>query len=248
VRVLTASVLILLVVLVTRVRGLDITNELVTSSVRAFIQLLLLASVLAVIFSLESILWVFVVLAGMMTFASYTSSKRAQGIRDPFRVCALSIVISSSTIITLMIGLGVLPLKMEYIITLGAMVVGNTMNIVSLAIDRLKGEVRNNVLRIESALALGATSTIAVAPMVRTSVRASLIPTVDNMKTLGLVWIPGLMAGMIIGGVDPSEAAAFQLVIILMILASNTLSSMIATKLSTESMFSAAEQLTFGRD
>jgi putative ABC transport system permease protein len=245
VRLAIASILILVVMILTRYRRLGIESDLLVATVRAFVQLMILALFLDLIFDLESAFWMVAILVGMMTIASYTSTKRAMEIPQAFRVCAVSIVVSSTFIIGGMVMLGVIPLKAEYVIPLGGMVIGNSMNITSLAIDRLKGEVANGTLRIENMLALGATSSQAVAPMMAKSVRASLIPTVDNMKTLGLVWIPGLMSGMIIGGVEPTTAAVFQLIIIFMILASNTIASLISTRQLSRKMFGGADQLIY---
>jgi len=245
VRLLTASALILLVIIITHYRDLQLESDLIVSTIRAFVQLLLLALVLTIIFDIQNIFWIVLILIIMISVASYTAARRARGLPDAFWVCSSTILFSSGTIILVMVALGVLEMKAEVIIPLGGMVIGNTMNITALAMDRLKGEVENNVLRIENFLALGATSDQAVLPMIRKSVRASLIPTIDNMKTLGLVWIPGLMSGMLIAGSDPGTAAVFQLIILLMILASNTLASTISTAQMSRRMFSGAYQLTY---
>lgn len=245
VRLLIASALIVLVIIITRYRDLELESDLVISTIRAFVQLMILALALTIIFDIQNIFWIILILIMMMSVASYTAARRARGLPDAFWVCSSTILISSGTIILVMAALGVLEMRAEVLIPLGGMVIGNTMNITALAMDRLKGEVENNVLRIENLLALGATSDQAVLPLIRKSVRASLIPTVDNMKTLGLVWIPGLMSGMLIAGSDPGTAAVFQLIIILMILASNTLASVISTAQMSSRMFSRAYQLTY---
>jgi putative ABC transport system permease protein len=144
-----------------------------------------------------------------------------------------------------MVIIGALPMKGEYVITLGGMVIGNTMNINSWTLDRLRGEVTNQTARIEAALALGARYDQAVAPMVRRSIRSALIPNVDNMKTLGLVWIPGLMAGMVLAGADPMQAAVFQIVIFCMLLASATICAMLSTRLMSKELFTDAHQLSY---
>ncbi len=240
-----ASLLIVLVVALTKYRELEMVSDLTVSTIRAFVQLMILALVLTVIFDIQNIFWIVLILIIMMMIASHTSAKRAVGLPNSFMVCSTTIVASSTAIITAMAVLGVLDMRAEVLIPIGGMVIGNTMNITSLAMDRLRGEVENNVLKIENLLALGATSDQAILPMIKKSVRASLIPTVDNMRTLGLVWIPGLMSGMILAGSDPGTAAVFQLVIIFMILASNTLASVISTAQMSMRMFSDADQLVY---
>lgn len=245
IRLGAASVLIILVMLLSYLRKLEMASDLAVSSVRAFIQLMILALFLQVIFDLQDLFWIVLMLAAMMIIASYTSARRVRDMPQAFRVSAVSIVVSSSVIILAMVVLGVIPQKAEYLIPLGGMVIGNTMNITSLALERLRGEVSNNVMMIDNMLALGVKSDQAIAPLIKKSIRASLIPTVDNMKTMGLVWIPGLMSGMIIAGMDPGKAAVFQLIIIFMILTSNTIASIISTMELSKSMFGSAEQLVY---
>jgi putative ABC transport system permease protein len=244
-RLAAASILIVVVMVLSHIRKLEMVSDLAIASVRAFIQLLILALFLQVIFDLQDMIWIVIILGAMMVIASYISARRARDIPRSFRVSAVSIFVSSSAIILAMVVLGVIPQQAEYLIPLGGMVIGNAMNIISLALERLRGEVNNNVMMIDNMLALGASPNQAIFPLVKRSIRASLIPTVDNMKTMGLVWIPGLMSGMIIGGMDPGMAAMFQLIIIFMILASNTIASILSTMELSKMVFGPAEQLVY---
>ena len=70
-----------------------------------------------------------------------------------------------------------------------------------------------------------------------------MLPKINNMKSLGLVWIPGLMAGMILSGADPVKAAIYQLIIITMIVTSSFIASYIATEISKYQVFNKFEQL-----
>ncbi|MCG7843805.1 MAG: iron export ABC transporter permease subunit FetB, partial [Methanomassiliicoccales archaeon] len=233
-RVLSAVVLVAAVMLLTARLRLGLISELAQAMVRALVQLTALALVLVFVFELEELALLLLVLAVMLSFASFTSARRVKGMPRAFRVSSISIIVSSTMVITVMVAVGALPLRGEYLIPLGGMVIGNTMNINSLALDRLRGEVVNQVPRVEAALALGARYDQAVAPMVRRGVRSSLIPTIDNMKTLGLVWIPGLMAGMVLAGAEPMVAAVFQIVVFSMILASGAITAMLSTRLMSK--------------
>jgi len=98
--------------------------------------------------------------------------------------------------------------------------------------------------RIEAGLALGADPTTMVAPYVRKAVEASLIPRVDTLRSLGIVWIPGVMAGMILSGSDPVYAAVYQFAVLGMILAAAGIASVIILVLLRHRAFSVAAQLT----
>ena len=98
--------------------------------------------------------------------------------------------------------------------------------------------------QIEAYLALGADPATAVAPYVRAAVQASLIPKVDTMRALGIVWIPGVMTGMLLAGSHPVDAALYQFVIVGMIFAVGALASLISVLLISRRIFSSAVQLT----
>jgi putative ABC transport system permease protein len=82
-----------------------------------------------------------------------------------------------------------------------------------------------------------------VTPYVRAAVHASMIPRVDTLRSLGIVWIPGVMAGMILAGSDPVYAAIYQFVVLAMIFSASALTSLVSTLLIRSRAFSAAEQL-----
>ena len=119
----------------------------------------------------------------------------------------------------------------------------NAMNTNALALDRFRGEVESHVGQIEAALALGAGPQNTVAPYVQAAVQASLIPRIDSLRSLGIVWIPGLMAGMVLSGEDPVYAAIYQFAVIAMIFAAAGLTSVVSTLLIRSRAFSPAQQL-----
>ena len=96
---------------------------------------------------------------------------------------------------------------------------------------------------IETALALGAAPEATVASYAESSIHSSLIPAIDNLRSLGIVWIPGLMTGMLLSGANPMYAAIYQFVVIAMILASSGLTSLLSTMMIRSHAFSPAEQL-----
>ena len=73
--------------------------------------------------------------------------------------------------------------------------------------------------------------------------RASLIPRLDSLSSLGIVWIPGLMAGMVVAGADPMGAAVLQFVTLALVLAASGLTSLVSVQLLRARAFTAADQL-----
>ena len=81
-------------------------------------------------------------------------------------------------------------------------------------------------------------------PYVRAAVKANLIPSVNNLRSLGIVWIPGVMAGMVLAGSNPIVAAIYQFVVVAMLFATAGTTSLLCTLFVRRLAFSRADQLT----
>jgi len=123
------------------------------------------------------------------------------------------------------------------------MLIANAMNTNGLALNRLRADVLAHGGEIETALALGAEAPTSVGPYVQASCEASLIPAIDSLRSLGIVWIPGLMAGMLLSGARPVYAAIYQFVVLAMIFAASGITSLVSTLLIRARLFTPAAQL-----
>jgi putative ABC transport system permease protein len=96
------------------------------------------------------------------------------------------------------------------------MILGTSMTSAALAGDRLQADLAARREEVEARLALGFSGREAVQPLVRASLRASMIPTVNGMMTVGLVQLPGMMTGQILAGSSPLVAVRYQIVVVCM--------------------------------
>jgi putative ABC transport system permease protein len=232
----------LVVALLARTRRIHVERELTVALVRGLLQISLVGSVLAVL--LRGPAWTSVfILAFMITAAAATSARRAKRIPGAFRASLYGIGGGAGLTIAVMTLLGAIDPKVASVVPVGSMLIANAMNSNALALDRFRSEVQSHVGQIESALALGAAPETAVVRYVQVSYQASLIPAIDNLTSLGIVWIPGLMAGMVLSGSPPLYAAIYQFVALAMIFASSGLTCLISTTLIRAHAFSSAEQL-----
>lgn len=237
-----ASLLALGVMLLARKREIHLERETIVALVRGLIQIVIVGSVLALL--LQGPQWTsIIVLLGMIGAAASIAARRARGIRDAFNVSLTGIGVGAGTVILLMTWLGVIDSAITSLIPVGSMLIANAMNTNALALDRFRAEVEAHAGQIEAALALGAKPEATVTPYVQAAVHASLIPRLDSITSLGIVWIPGMMAGMVLSGTDPIYAAIYQYVIMAMIFASGGLTAVISTLLIRSKAFSEAAQL-----
>ncbi|MCK5252989.1 MAG: iron export ABC transporter permease subunit FetB [Thermoplasmata archaeon] len=243
---LMSVVLLIIAAALSRMRSLGLEKDLAIAAIRGGIQIMAMGFVVFAIFKLEDLLlWTVVMafIATMVSVASYTSGKRAKELPQPFNASFMGIALATVVTLGTMLALGVLPTRPEFVIPIAGMVVGNSMNSTSLALNRLVAEVRGHRPKIEARLLLGADAETALQPHVRTSVRSALIPTVDSLKSLGIVFIPGGMTGMLMGGVDPIWAAQYQLVIYFMIFCSGTIATTVSTLLAMRQLSSGGVTL-----
>jgi putative ABC transport system permease protein len=182
-------------------------------------------------------------LVAMVGAAGAIAARRAAGIPGAFWISVAGVGAGAGSVTVVMTLLGAIDPALSSLIPVGSMLVANAMNSGALALDRFRSEIHAHGGEIEAALALGAEPRESVLPYVQAAVQASLIPRVDSLRSLGIVWIPGLMAGMILSGEDPVYAAVYQFVVIAMIYGAGGLTSILCTLLIRTRAFTPAMQL-----
>ncbi|NJN67153.1 MAG: ABC transporter permease [Chloroflexaceae bacterium] len=237
-----AALLAVGVVLVARWQALHLERETFVALARSLVQIVAVGSVLLLL--LRGPDWTSVlVLATMMVVAAHMSAQRGRGLRGAFVVSLSGIGIGSGAVILLMTLVGVIDPALTSVVPVGSMLVYRAMITNGLVLDRLEAEVRAHAGWIEAGLALGARPGVVVGPYVRAAVRAGLIPGIEGLRSLGIVWIPGLMAGMILAGEDPIYAAVYQFVLMAMSYSVAGLTAVVSAYLVRGALFSPADQL-----
>ncbi|KAI6129912.1 hypothetical protein EV401DRAFT_1927283 [Pisolithus croceorrhizus] len=122
--------------------------------------------------------------------------------------------------------------KPEQYIPIVGMLCGNTVSSVVVAIAYVLKELYDNRDKIETYLAFGASRFEACTPIAREALRLALTPTINQMSVMGIISIPGMMTGAILGGSSVSQAAKLQMIIMFMISASTTLAAIVTTMVS----------------
>ncbi len=236
------AVLAIVVALLARKRDIHVEWETMVALLRGLAQIVAVGFILVVM--LKGPQWTSAfMLSAMVLAAGATSARRAKKVPGSFAVSFWSILIGSGSVIAVMTWAGVIDGAITSIVPVGSMVIANAMNTNALALERFHSEVEAHVGEIESALALGAAAEVSVSREVQRSFSASLIPSLNNLRSLGLVWIPGLMAGMVLSGSSPLYAAIYQFVVIAMIFGSSGLTSLLCTTMIRKRIFTTAEQL-----
>ena len=122
------------------------------------------------------------------------------------------------------------------------MILGNTLNGVSLGLERLGSELASKPEQVDTLLALGATRWEAARSAVQQAVRTGMIPTINTMLVVGLVSLPGMMTGQLIAGQDPSQAARYQIMIMFLIAAGTSMGTVGVVLMGFRRLFTADHQ------
>jgi putative ABC transport system permease protein len=223
--------------------SVHVEREAAISIARGLVQMVLVGIVLAVL--LHSNLLIGAMILLLMTLAAaVTASRRLKDIKGSVLISFLAIAAGGGIVIAGMLVTGTLRPEIWMLVPVGSMILANAMNACAQAAERFRADVTSQVGQIEAGLALGADPSVTVAPYVQTAVYASLLPRLDMLKSLGLVWIPGVMAGMMVSGASPVYAGIYQFIIVAMILAASGIAGLVVTLLMRKRVFSTAAQLT----
>lgn len=230
------------VVALCRWQAIRVEREAAVSMARGLVQMVLVGMVLAVLLH-GSLLVGALILLLMMVAAAFTAARRIRGMDSALLLCFWAIAAGAGTVIAAMLATGSLQVDIAVLVPVGSMIIANAMNSCAQAIERFRAEILSHVGQIEAGLSLGAEPAVTVAPYLNSAVYASLLPRLDMMKSLGLVWIPGVMAGMMVSGASPIYAAIYQFVVVAMILAASGITSLVVTILMRSRVFTAGAQL-----
>ena len=230
-RLSLAYLLFLVIFIITWRKNLRLEKDMAVSVVRMTVQLAILGYILTFLFKIN--LWY--VITGiyllMIFFASQTVIKRSGlHFKGMYKILFPAILLGCGTVLVFFILFIVHNQPWydpRYFIPLSGMMLGNSMNGSVLALERFYNEINQNRLQIETWIAFGATAKEASRDAFRKAYRASLMPMLTSMTGMGLVFLPGMMTGQILGGSPPITAIKYQIAIMSGILTSIALTAYI---------------------
>lgn len=243
-QVALAALLIVINGVVSMALGLRLEKTLVIASFRTVIQLALVGFVLSWVFAVDR-WYVVIAIASVMTIvAGFAAAGRSKRTFPGIRVIATTSVWSCAWLLTgyvLLVVFRDLPhwYEPQYAIPLLGMVLGNTLNGISVGLSTLTESLMRSRDQVETRIALGATRWEAAAEPMREAVRTGMIPIVNSMMVVGLVSLPGMMTGQVISGMDPTQAVRYQIVIMFLIAGATALGTVSVVVLSVNRLFDA---------
>jgi len=241
--VLAALGLVAVAIAVSLWQRMRLEGDIAIAVVRSFLQLTAVGFVIQVIFRERGLALVVVLIAVMAVFGAFTARRRAPAVPRAFLPLLVALGLAGAATLGLVVALGIFPPTPQYLVPVGGMVVGNSMTAAAVALNRLGDDVAASAREVEATLALGATASQAVRPIVRRSLRSGVIPLIDSTKTTGVIFFPGTMVGMLVAGAAPFAAVRLQLILLYVLLGSVAIASVTAVVLAQRTLVTPAHQL-----
>ena len=226
---------------------LELTRDTLISAARMAIQLALVGLYLKYIFQLNSLvvnlLWVaLMMVAANMSVLGKSGLKR----RIFFWRSLAGIAISTMVVSGWFILVAIRPdpfYDARYMIPITGMILGNCQRSNVLSLERFFTGIRRNENEFMTYLMLGASLREATRPYLRDAIKAAVNPSVATMATMGIVSLPGMMTGQILGGAMPVEAIKYQIGIMICIFTAMVIAAFINILLSLPVAFDDYQRL-----
>ena len=248
-----AAVLVGLLALLSLRLQTGISLQLLVAAARTAIQLSLIGLLLKVLFANVHLGWVSLMAVFMLLVAGREvmarQERRFKGWWG-YAVGTFSMFLSSFTVtvFALVVILGDSPwYTPQYAIPLLGMLLGNTMNGISISMDRLTHAAWEQRGVIEARLMLGERWDEAISEIRRQAIRSGMIPIINAMAAAGIISLPGMMTGQILAGAAPVDAVKYQILIMFLINAGTGLGTMAAVTIGAKHLFDKRQRLCLDR-
>ena len=236
-------IFVLMPIILSKTLRLQLETDMIIATIRSIIQLLIVGYILKFVFDSNSFLYIFLMVLLMILAATQNARKKGKKIKGITWKIAVTLIIVESLTQGILLGFQIVPATAQYIISISGMVIGNSMVLSILFLNRFTAEVESHEDETELILSLGGTPKQAIHQQLIQSIKASMIPTIEAQKTMGLVQLPGMMSGQIIAGADPIQAVQFQLLILFLLLTTAAFTSVLLGFLSYPTLFNERMQL-----
>jgi putative ABC transport system permease protein len=223
---------------------IGLEKDILAGSVRAVIQLTAIGLVLKYVFNLNNAPLTSLILIVMVYNAATVAAKRGAGIGHVQVISFMAILVGLVITLGSLIIFKAVSYQPSEVIPVSGMVVGNSMVALSLLYRNLLGSFADRREEVEVKLCLGATPREASKNLIRNSIKTAMVPTIDSMKTLGIVQLPGMMTGLILAGTSPEVAIKYQIMVAFMLTGAVTISGFVASYWAYRRFFNNMAQLS----
>ncbi|KAI7880408.1 hypothetical protein K492DRAFT_76131 [Lichtheimia hyalospora FSU 10163] len=221
-----ASIFVLLAAYISHALGTRLEVPLIISGVRCALQLTLMGLVLDDVLGVDNgyvimIITVALVLLGAYETVHHRAKQTIQGLL-PLMICILLLSNGVTSILCAKFTLNESPAwKPVTFIPVMGMLLGSSMGSVAMAISLCVESVLIHAPIIETKLSFGASRYEAIKVAALLTIRTAMLPQLTQLSVMGMINIPGMLAGQIQAGTSATQAVLYQVCIMFAMTASN---------------------------
>lgn len=242
-----AYIFLVIVLIIVHIKKVPRKKLLIISSLRMTIQLILVGYILVYVLDNPNPWITSVIVLIMLGFAILNVYQRTKPtIKFNLKkmvAFAMMIGISLNLIYFMFVILQLDPwYEPQYFIPVSGMIIGKTMTGVSLGVNNLLTNMKTQKAEVEGALMLGASPKTASKPLINQAFDQAMLPTINAMVGMGIVFLPGMMTGQIIAGQSPIVAVKYQISVMLGVLGAVSVTVLIFLHLAYKVFFNERNQ------
>jgi putative ABC transport system permease protein len=220
---------------------LKVVNKLLISIFRMILQLSIVGIYLHYIFELNNLFLNIGYFTFMIAIAAFSVTKTTQISLKMFFIPIFTSILLTNFTLLIFFNKFITNItnifEAKYMITIGGMLLGNSLKSNIITLSRFLSLIKSNENTYIYSIMLGASRGEALSAYIKESIVSSLNPTLASTATIGLVSLPGMMTGQILGGSIPIVAIKYQIAIMLTIFCSQFLSALIMVIFSERIIF-----------
>ncbi|WP_291635224.1 iron export ABC transporter permease subunit FetB [Clostridium sp.] len=237
--------LLIIVLIIMKKSKINQTRLLLVASIRMTVQLVLVGYILQYVFSNPNPLFTVFFLILMITFSVNRVLKSRKDLNHNFKI-AIGVSLTFSGLFVLIFFVTVVVKKSifnpQYTIPLAGMIIGNAMTGVNIAIKTFMDDLSKGKNKINTLINLGVEPKDILKPFANNALETALIPTINSMLGMGIIFLPGMMTGQILSGTLPTTAIMYQIAIMIAICTSVCVTVFLSLNLGYKSLYNNRKQ------
>lgn len=238
-------ILLIVVLIIMKKSKVNQTRLLLIASLRMTVQLVIVGYVLQYIFKTPNPLYTIIFLTLMILFSINRVLKSRKDLNKNFKV-AIAVSLTFSGLFVLFFFVAIVVNKSifnpQYTIPLAGMIIGNAMTGVNIGIKTFMDSINKEKIKINTLLNLGVDPKNILKPFANNALETALIPTLNSMLGMGIIFLPGMMTGQILSGTLPTTAIMYQIAIMIAICTSVCLTVFLSLNLGYKSLYNNKKQ------
>lgn len=237
--------LLIIVLIIMKKSKVNQTKLLLVASLRMTVQLVIVGYILQYVFSNPNPLFTVFFLVIMIAFSVNRVISHRTDLNRKFKI-AIAASLAFSGLFVLIFFVTIVVRKSiftpQYTIPLAGMIIGNAMTGVNIAIKTFMDDISNSKSKINTLLNLGVEPKDILKPFANNALETALIPTMNSMLGMGIIFLPGMMTGQMLSGTLPTTAIMYQIAIMIAVCTSVCVTVFLSLNLGYKSLYNSKKQ------